>query len=341
MASERVTLTVPGPDGDREVSLSSPDRVIWPAVGITKRELAEYVIAVAGPFLRANGHRPVSLERYPDTVDGESFFSKNPPRGAPDYVHEVMCTYNSGRRHPQVVLDEAAAIVWAVQMNTVVFHPWASLAAATDLPDQLRIDLDPYVGTDFDDAVPVAIALRALLEEVGLTGFIKTSGNRGLHVFAPIEPAHEFLDVRHAVIALARELERRMPTKVTTNWWKEERGERIFIDYNQANRDRTMAGAYSPRALGHAPVSTPITWDELESVDPRSFTIETVPARLATLGDPWADLHAHPGAIDTLLAWWARDLESGLGELPFPPDFPTMPGEPPRVQPSRAKKTEE
>ena len=144
--------------------------------------------------------------------------------------------------------------------------------------------------------------------------------------------------MRHAVIAIARELERRMPDKVTTNWWKEERGQRVFVDFNQANRDRTMAGAYSPRALGHAPVSTPITWDELESTDPRAHTIETVPARLKKVGDPWAHMHAHPGTIDTALAWWARDLESGLGELPFPPDFPKMPGEPPRVQPSRAKK---
>jgi DNA primase len=165
MASERITLTIPGPDGEREVSLSSPNRVIWPEVGITKRELAEYAIAVAEPFLRANGHRPVSLERFPDSVDGESFFSKNPPKGAPDYVHEVMCTYNSGRRHPQVVLDEAAAIVWAIQMNTVVFHPWASLARDTDNPVELRIDLDPQPGTDFADAAAVAPALRDELRE--------------------------------------------------------------------------------------------------------------------------------------------------------------------------------
>ncbi len=342
MASERITLTVAGPGGDREVSLSSPNRVIWPELGITKHELAEYVIAVAGPFLRANGHRPVSLERYPDTVEGESFFSKNPPRGAPDYVHEVMCTYNSGRRHPQVVLDEAAAIVWAVQMNTVVFHPWASLAADTDNPVELRIDLDPQPGTDFADAAAVAPALRDVLREAGLEAWLKTSGNRGIHVFCPIEPTHEFLDVRHAVIAAGRELERRMPDRVTTNWWKEERGVRIFIDFNQANRDRTMAGAYSPRALAAATVATPITWDELAAgVDPTAFTVRTVPQRLAEIGDPWADLQARPGRIDTLLEWWQRDLDAGLGELPFPPEFPKMPGEPPRVQPSRAKKTEE
>ena len=342
MASERITLTVAGPGGDREVSLSSPNRVIWPELGITKHELAEYVIAVAGPFLRANGHRPVSLERYPDTVEGESFFSKNPPRGAPDYVHEVMCTYNSGRRHPQVVLDEAAAIVWAVQMNTVVFHPWASLAADTDNPVELRIDLDPQPGTDFADAAAVAPALRDVLREAGLEAWLKTSGNRGIHVFCPIEPTHEFLDVRHAVIAAGRELERRMPDRVTTNWWKEERGARIFIDFNQANRDRTMAGAYSPRALAAATVATPITWDERAAgVDAAAFTVRTVPRRLAEIGDPWAELQARPGRIDTLLEWWQRDLDAGLGELPFPPEFPKMPGEPPRVQPSRAKKTDE
>ncbi|MBD3757489.1 non-homologous end-joining DNA ligase [Microbacterium aurum] len=339
MASERITLTIPGPDGEREVSLSSPNRVIWPEVGITKRELAEYAIAVAEPFLRANGHRPVSLERFPDSVDGESFFSKNPPKSAPDYVHEVMCTYNSGRRHPQVVLDEAAAIVWAIQMNTVVFHPWASLARDTDNPVELRIDLDPQPGTDFADAAAVAPALRDVLREAGLEPWLKTSGNRGIHVFCPIEPTHEFLDVRHAVIAAGRELERRMPDQVTTNWWKEERGERIFVDFNQANRDRTMAGAYSPRALPGATVATPITWDELaDGVDPASFTVRTVPERLADIGDPWADLQAAPGRIDTLLEWWQRDLDDGLGELPFPPEFPKMPGEPPRVQPSRARK---
>ncbi|RLK47880.1 non-homologous end-joining DNA ligase [Microbacterium telephonicum] len=337
MASERITLTA----GDREVSLSSPNRVIWPDLGITKRELAEYAIAVAAPFLAANGHRPVSLERFPDTVDGEKFFSKNPPRGAPDYVHEVMCTYNSGRRHPQVVLDEVAAIVWAIQMNTVVFHPWASLAADTDNPVELRIDLDPQPGTDFADAAAVAPALRDVLREAGLEAWLKTSGNRGIHVFCPIEPTHEFLDVRHAVIAAGRELERRMPDKVTTAWWKEERGERIFVDFNQANRDRTMAGAYSPRSLPGATVATPITWDELAAgVDPTAFTVRTVPERLADIGDPWAQLQADPGRIDTLLEWWQRDLDAGLGELPFPPEFPKMPGEPPRVQPSRAKKTE-
>lgn len=335
MASERITLTVPGPDGDREIGLSSPNRVLWPELGITKQELAEYILAVTRPFLNANGDRPVSLERFPEGVDGERFYSKNPPKGAPPFVEAQTVTYNSGRRHPQLILTEIATAVWAVQMNTVVFHPWASLAGDTDNPVELRIDLDPYGATGFAEAAAVAPAVRDVLAEAGLTAFIKTSGNRGLHVFCPIEPSHEFLDVRHAVIAAGRELERRMPDKVTMNWWKEERGNRIFIDFNQANRDRTMAGAYSPRALATATVSAPLTWDELADADPAAFTVRSMPQRLQDVGDPWADLQKKPGRIDTLLEWWERDLSDGLGELPFPPDFPKMPGEPPRVQPSR------
>ncbi|WP_458116926.1 non-homologous end-joining DNA ligase [Arthrobacter sp. D2-10] len=338
MASEATVLSVEGPHGTREVRISSPSRVMWPALGLTKLDLAQYLIDVGDAFIAANGDRPLALQRFGDNIDGEQFFSKNPPKGAPDYIRSVKVEYPSARSHPQLVIDEPAAAVWAAQMNTVVFHPWPSRADNSDNPDQLRIDLDPQPGTDFDDAVPAAIELRKVLEEAGLTAFLKTSGNRGIHVYAPIEPVREFLDVRHAVIAAARELERRMPDKVTTSWWKEERGERVFVDFNQANRDRTIAGAYSPRALAHAPVSCPITWDELERVHPKDFTILTVPERLRTVGDPWASFHEKPGTIDTLLDWWQRDLDSGLGELPFPPDYPKMPGEPPRVQPSRAKK---
>ncbi len=341
MASERITMTIPGPHGEREVGLSSPNRVLWPELGITKHELAEYLLSVADPFLAANGDRPVSLERFPEGVGGERFYSKNPPKGAPAFVEAVTVAYNSGRRHPQLVLTEIAAAVWAVQMNTIVFHPWASLSADTDNPVELRIDLDPQPGTDFADAAAVAPALREVLAEAGLTAFVKTSGNRGIHVFCPIEPTHEFLDVRHAVIAAGRELERRMPDKVTMNWWKEERGERVFLDFNQANRDRTMAGAYSPRALSAATVSTPLTWEELPDADPADFTVRTVPQRLADMADPWASIASAPGRIDTLLKWWQRDLDAGLGELAFPPDFPKMPGEPPRVQPSRARKSGE
>ncbi|MES2172132.1 MAG: non-homologous end-joining DNA ligase [Actinomycetota bacterium] len=338
MASEATTIEVPGPNGVREIRISSPSRVVWPQPGITKLDLAKYLVTVGDAFVAANGDRPISLQRFGDGIEGEQFFSKNPPKGAPDFIRSVMVVYPSARSHPQLVIDEPAAAVWAIQMNTVVFHPWPSRAENSDNPDQLRIDLDPQPGTDFDDAIPAAIELRSVLAEAGLDAFVKTSGNRGLHVFAPIEPTREFLDVRHAVIAAARELERRMPKQVTTNWWKEERGERVFVDFNQANRDRTMAGAYSPRALAHAPVSAPITWDELEKTDPKTFTILTMPHRLATIGDPWKDFGAKPGTIDLLMGWWQRDLANGLGELPFPPDYPKMPGEPPRVQPSKAKK---
>ena len=344
MASERVTLTVQDPDGERTVSLSSPNKIIWPvegADGISKAEYADYAQQIAVPFLAANGHRPVSLERFRDGVvtssgkRAEGFFSKNPPKGTPDFVDAVSVTYNSGRSHPQIVLNRPSALVWAVQMNTIVFHPWASLASNTDNPVELRIDLDPQPGTGIAEAIPAAHELRSVLAEAGLEAFIKTSGNRGLHMFCPIVPEWEFLTVRHAVIAAGRELERRMPEQVTTNWWKEERGERIFVDFNQANRDRTMAGAYSPRAMAGAPVSTPLHWDELDDVDPKRFTIRTIPGRLADVGDPWADMQREPGRIDTLLEWWERDLGNGLGELPFPPEFPKMPGEPPRVQPSK------
>ncbi|MFE6735728.1 non-homologous end-joining DNA ligase [Microbacterium sp. NPDC057650] len=342
MASERVTLTVTdtdsGEDVEREIGLSSPNKVVWPVPdgeGITKAEYADYVQTVSVPFLNSTGHRPVSLERFRDGVEGESFFSKNPPKGTPDFVDSVMCTYNSGRKHPQIVLNRTSAIVWAVQMNTIVFHPWASLAADTDNPVELRIDLDPQPGTGMAEAILAARELREVLREAGLEPFIKTSGNRGLHVFCPIVPEWEFLTVRHAVIAAGRELERRMPQAVTTNWWKEERGERIFVDFNQANRDRTMAGAYSARALVGAPVSTPLHWDELDDLDPKRFTVRSIPARLAEVGDPWAGMQDAPARIDTLLQWWDRDVENGLGELPFPPEFPKMPGEPPRVQPSK------
>lgn len=338
MASDAVMLEVPGPQGARTIRVSSPSRVLWPDAGITKLDLANYLIAVAEPFLEANGDRPVSLQRFSDGVDGESFFSKNPPKGVPEFVRTADCTYPSGRRHPQLVIDEIAAAVWMAQMNTIVFHAWPTNASNTDNPNQIRLDLDPQPGLTFSDVVEVAREVRAVLGDAGLTSHVKTSGNRGLHVFAAIAPDNEFLDVRHGVIAASREVERRMPTLATTSWWKEERGDRVFLDYNQAARDRTMAGAYSPRPLSHASVSCPVDWNELDGLDPSTLTVRTVPERLADVGDPWAGMNASPGGIQTLLDWWQRDLDDGLGELVFPPDYPKMPGEPPRVQPSKAKK---
>ena len=334
-------LSVPGPDGlTREVRVSSPDRVVWPDCGITKGDLAAYVLAVSEPLLRANGDRPVALQRFPKGVDGEQFFSKNPPKGAPEHVRTVMCTYPSGRRHAQLVFDEPADVVWAVQMNTVTFHPWPVRTAHPDDPDELRIDLDPQPGRGFADVVEAALALRELLQELGFEPRCKTSGNRGVHVYAAIAPTHEFLDVRHGVIGIARELERRLPDLVTTAWWKEERGERIFVDYNQACRDRTTAGAYSPRPLPGAPVSMPLAWERLPDAAPTDFTVRTVPGILAADGDPWAE-PAAAADVTRAIALWDTDVhERGLGELPFPPDYPKMPGEPPRVQPSRARRAD-
>src|SRR5690606_29544494 len=233
--NEARVLQVPGPEGEREVRISSPDRVMWPAhegkPAITKGDLADYTVAVGEHLLRHIGGRPVTLQRFPDGIEGEEFYQKNPPKGMPEWVRVVRCRYPSGRRHDQVVIDELATAVWTIQMNTITWHPWpvkraeADAGTAGDNPDELRIDLDPQPGRDFTDAVRAAYLLRDLLTEVDLTGWAKTSGNRGVHVYARIEPTHEFLDVRHAVIGIARELERRAPDLVTSSWWKEERGE--------------------------------------------------------------------------------------------------------------------
>jgi bifunctional non-homologous end joining protein LigD len=343
MSSKAKVLAVPAPDGAvRQVRVSSPDRVIWQDAGITKWDLATYVVAVEDGLMRALGDRPVTLQRFPEGVAGEEFFSKNPPRGVPPWARSVTCTYPSARSHPQLVIDEIATAVWAVQMNTVTFHPWPVRSADNDNPDELRIDLDPQPGTDFADAVRAACVLRDLLAEIGLTGWAKTSGNRGVHVFARVHPTYEFLDVRHAVIGIARELERRMPDEVTTAWWKEERGRKVFVDFNQANRDRTIASAYSPRPLPGAPVSMPVSWERLPEVKPSDFTVRTVPVALAAEGDAWAGIDDAVGDVAAGLALWDLDVhQRGLGEMPFPPDFPKMPGEPPRVQPSRAKKLAE
>ncbi len=339
--AETEILSIEGSGGVREVRLSSPDKVLWPASeagpAVTKRDLADYLLAVSGPFLAINGDRPLTLQRFPEGLGGEEFFSKRPPAGAPTWLRRVTCTYPSRRRHDQLAFDEPAALAWAAQLATMTFHPWPVRTADLDRPDEFRIDLDPQPGRTFADAVEAAHALRAVMAEAGLTAYAKTSGNRGVHVFARIVPEHEFLDVRHGVIAVARELERRLPDLVTTSWWKEERGERVFVDFNQAARDRTIAGAYSPRPLPGAPVSMPLAWEELTGAAASDYTVATVPERLAGRTCPWATMDAHAGSLATALEWWAADLDRGLGELNFPPDYPKMPGEPPRVPPSKRK----
>lgn len=338
MSAKPLVLEVAGPEGVREVRVSSPERVMWPDAGITKGDLAAYAVAVADPLMGALRDRPVTLQRFPEGIEGEEFYSKNPPRGVPEWTRTVMCTYPSGRRHPQLVVDEPATAVWAIQMNTVTFHPWPVRTGHIDNPDELRIDLDPQPGRAFPDAVEAALALREVLAEIGLTAWAKTSGNRGVHVYCRVAPTHEFLDVRHGVIGVARELERRLPDLVTTAWWKEERGERVFVDFNQACRDRTIASAYSPRPLPGAPVSMPVSWEDLKRVSPADFTVRTVPGIVAAQGDAWAGIDEAVGDVTAAIALWDKDVhERGLGEMPFPPDYPKMPGEPPRVQPSKRR----
>ena len=334
MAAKSVILV---PVGAREVRLTSPDKVVFPELGITKREVMEYYVAVAEPMLRVLQDRPTNLKRYPDGVDGEPFFAKRLPKGAPDWVRTARVTFPSGRTADTFCPTEAAAIAWAANMGTLDFHPWPVRAADTDRPDELRIDLDPQPGTDFADAVVVAGVLREVLAEAGLTGWPKTSGGRGLHVFAPIRPEWDFIGVRRAVISVARRVAARIPEKATVAWWKEERGERVFLDFNQAARDRTIASAWSVRGLPRATVSMPLTWDDLGSAEPDDFTLRTVPGLLAERGDPHAGMGEQRGGCETALQWYEED---GLGEMPYPPEYPKMPGEPMRVQPSRARNPE-
>jgi DNA ligase D len=335
--SPAVELIVPGPDGDRVVRVSNPDKIYFPARGFTKRDVVDYYLSVAEPLLRAIGDRPTTLKRFVDGVAGEPFYQKRVPKGAPDWVRTARITFPSGRPADEVCPSEPAVLVWAANLGTLDFHPWPVRSADTDHPDELRIDLDPQPGTDFAGAVRVAEALRAVLADAGLVGWPKTSGGRGVHVLVRIRPEWTFTEVRRAVIAIGRRVVREMPEQATLEWWKESRGERVFLDYNQAARDRTVASAWSVRGRPNATVSTPVTWAQLPEVDPEGFDLRTVPALLAKRGDPHAEMDAHAGGLETVLEWVERDASDGLGDLAYPPDYPKMPGEPKRVQPSRAR----
>ena len=324
--------------GERTVRLSSPDKVYFPERGITKRQVAEYYLAAAEPMLRAIRDRPTTLKRYPDGVAGEFFYAKRVPKGAPPWLESVRITFPSGRTADEVCPTEPAVLVWAANLGTLDFHPWPVRRPDVDHPDELRIDVDPSDETGFADAVRVAQTVREVLDEAGLVGYPKTSGGRGVHVLVRIRPEWDFIDVRHAVIALGREVERRMPKLATIAWWKEERGGRVFLDYNQAARDRTVASAWSVRGTARATVSTPLTWDQLAEADPDDFDVLTVPGWLAEHGDPHTAMDEQAFGIETALDWYARDeRDRGLGEMPYPPDYPKMPGEPKRVQPSKAR----
>jgi DNA ligase D len=339
--------------GDRTVRVSNPDRPYFPARGLTKLDLVQYFVSVGDGILGALRERPTTLERWPRGVfdgarlstrtdsSGDAFYQKRVPQGAPGYVETARIAFPSGRTADEVCPTELAVVAWAANLGTVTFHPWPVTRADVESPDQLRIDLDPQPGTDFHDAVRVAPEVRAVLADMGLSGWPKTSGGRGVHIFVPIEPRWSFTQARRATIALGRELERRMPDLVTTKWWKEERGEKIFVDYNQMARDRTIASAYSVRANPRATVSAPVTWDELPDVDPDDFDVTTMPARFTAVGDLQAPLVAGAaprGSLEPLLELADRDeRDHGEGDLPYPPEYPKMPGEPKRVQPSRAR----
>ncbi|HEY9410355.1 MAG TPA: non-homologous end-joining DNA ligase [Jiangellaceae bacterium] len=344
--SEAIELDVEG----RTVRVSNPSKIYFAERGLTKLDVVTYFLSVGDGILGALGERPTTLERWPGGVfegatlstrqdnRGDAFYQKRIPKGAPEWVKTARITFPSGRTADEVCPTELAVVAWAANLGTLTFHPWPVRRADVDHPDQMRIDLDPQPGTDFADAARVAGELRALLDELGLAGFPKTSGGRGLHVYVPIEPRWEFTQVRRALIALGRELERRLPALVTVNWWKEERGERIFIDFNQMARDRTIASAYSVRPNPRATVSAPLRWDEVADVVPNDFDVTTMPARFAEVGDLHAPVREVAYSIEPLLEMVERDeRDHGLGELPYPPDYPKMPGEPPRVQPSRKR----
>ncbi|CAN5385013.1 non-homologous end-joining DNA ligase [soil metagenome] len=337
--------------GDRTVRVSSPDRVIYEATErtpeVSKLMVAQYFVSVEDGLMRALRNRPTALERWtsgvrpgmklatgPQDKDADAFYQKRVPQGAPDYLETVRITFPSGRPADEICPTEIAVPVWCAHMGTLTFHPWPVRRDDVDHPDELRIDLDPQPGTTFSDAVRVAGVADELLRELGLVGFVKTSGNRGVHIYVRIRPEWEFAEVRHAAIGFGRELEKR-DDQVTTAWWKEERGERIFVDFNQNCRDRTIASAYSLRPIAGAPVSTPMSWAELAGVtDPGEYHLFSVPDRLAD-GDPWAGMDDEACSLQPLLDLWDTQVAAGHGELNFPPDHPKMPGEPPRVQPSK------
>ncbi|WP_030671151.1 non-homologous end-joining DNA ligase [Streptomyces rimosus] len=325
--------------GGRTVRVSHPDKVYFPRRGFTKADVVRYYLSVGDGILRALKDRPTTLERYPDGVEGESFFQKRAPKNLPDWIPTGRISFPSGRYADEICPTEPAAVLWAANLGCLTFHPWPVRRGDPEHPDELRIDLDPQPGTGYADAVRAALALRDVLDGLGLTGRPKTSGGRGLHVFVPIAPDWTFTQVRRSAIAVARELERRDPERITTSWWKEERGARIFVDYNQTARDRTIASAYSVRPFPHAPVSAPLRWEELPDAVPEDFDLATMPARFAELGDLHADMDAHPCRLEAALELADRDeREHGLRDLPYPPEHPKMKGEPKRVQPSRAKK---
>src|SRR5450631_120710 len=322
----------------REVRVSNPGKLYFPAVGVSKIDLVRYYVECQEQVVRGLRDRPTVMKRWVDGVEGEPFFQKRVPDSAPGWLQTATVTFPSGRHARELVPNDAAHLVWGVNLGVIDWNPWPVRRSDLDHPDELRVDLDPGPGVPFAEVREVALCVREVLEEHGLRGFPKTSGSRGMHVYVRIVPEHGFEEVRRAALALAREVERRMPHRATSRWWKEER-EGVFVDYNQNARDRTVASAYSVRAVPDARVSCPLAWDEVPDVDPAELRVDTVPARLRERGDPAAAIDETAGSLDGLLELAARDAAAGIGDAPWPPHFRKGKGEPPRVQPSRARST--
>jgi len=338
MADDEVALVEAS---GREVPITSPGKVFFSERRETKLDLVRYYQAVETPLLRAMGGRPVLLQRFPSGAGGPSFFQKRVPEARPEWLETTIVSTPNGTTSRALVVADLAHVLWAVNLGCLGFHVWPSRAADPDHADELRIDLDPSPGVDFPMVREAAHRVRALLDELGVAGHPKTTGNRGIHVYVRLQPRWSSYDVRAAAVAVARELERRHPDLVTAAWWKEERGRRVFVDFNQNAPHKTVFGAWSVRARPGAQVSTPFAWDELDGIVPDSLTMATVPLRVADGTDPWADMDDKPQSLEPLLALHARDAENGLVDAPWPPVYPKMPGEPPRVAPSRARKVAE
>jgi DNA ligase D len=334
MASDHVTLELAG----RPVKITSPDKVFFSRHGETKLDLIEYYAAVAGPIMAAMGDRPTLMERYPDGASGKSFFQKRVPAGAPPWLQTTVVATPNGTTSNAMVAADVAHLAWAANLGCLGFHPWPIRAAKPGFTDELRIDLDPSPGIDFDHIRAAAHQVKALLDELGISSHPKTTGNRGLHIFVRLETRWDSYQVRLAAVALARELERRHGDTLTAAWWKEERGTRVFVDFNQNAPHKTMFGPWSVRARVGAQVSTPIRWEEVAGVNPDELTMKAVVAKLAAEGDPWEAMNSNPNSLEPLLTLHDADMERGLGDAPWPPVYPKMPHEPPRVAPSRAKK---
>ena len=321
-----------------DVTITHPGKVFFSEHGETKLDLVHHYLAVADPLLRTMGGRPTMLQRFPEGAEGQSFYQKRVPASAPEWLQTTIVSTPNGTTSNAMLVADLAHVAWAVNQGCLGFHPWPYLAAEPDHTDELRLDLDPQPGNDFADIRAAATELHALLEDVGVTGYPKTTGNRGVHVYIRLEPRWDSFDVRHAAVAIARELERRRPDLLTAAWWKEERGARVFLDYNQNAPHKTVFGAWSVRSRKGAQVSTPFRWDELDAVHPDDLTLATLPARFALDPDPWIEMNDAPQSLEPLLELHERDRAAGLHDAPWPPVYPKMPDEPPRVAPSRARK---